>query len=240
MPKPKEKRVQKKELSKPRDAKGPKSENPTLDNIKNSILKIKEKAFNGEASKQTQDEKVSKTLDTEMRGYVSISSINLCNAKEKKEEEARIMKDFEHIPKDIPTFSLHQENNTAEVVESDSSNLTSKEPESHHPSGSKYLQKPGTSQASTTFDKSRYQREKTDFQNDFSKDSNFDLLGQEKPVKSLNVSKTIDVPSRTSAIKRETDFGPKRTVRFKEGDHFRQKSGFDTYSKYKRFWLVFI
>ncbi|CAI2374978.1 unnamed protein product [Moneuplotes crassus] len=232
VPKPKEKKGPRKELSKPRDTKGSKTEHPGLDNIKNSILKIKEKAFStSKEDKLSKDDKILKTLDAEMRAYVSISSIDLCNAKEKKEEESIIMKDFENIPKEIPTFSLHQEDSKEGADEPDTSNLTNKEPESYHPSESKYLPKHASSLVSTTFDKLRYNEEKTDFQNDFSKDSNFDLLVQEKPLKSLNVSKTIEASSKTLSAPLETDLGRKRTVRFEETDHIRQKSSLNPYSK---------
>ncbi|CAI2374017.1 unnamed protein product [Moneuplotes crassus] len=232
---PKEKKLKQNNSSKPRNHSETKGEDLGLDSIKNSILKIKEKALKLENEvKPSKNDKVSSTLEAEMRAYVSISSIDLCNAKD-KDEESRIMEDFQDVPKDIPTFSLHQEDKPIDITSSDTSNLTSKEPESHHPSGSKYKRNIKKVQGNKTLEvKPRYHTEMGDLQTDFLKQQVLDPLTQNKSLKSLKASKGIEIPSKTSSLRSGKEDGKKnRTVRFKEGEHLRQNSGINLYKNDK-------
>ena len=135
--KAKEKKIQKSTLSKPKTCNDKKTDDINLDNIKNSIMRIKEKAFSSGIEGKFITKELSNTVDVDKNAYVSISSIDLGNAKDKKDNSV-VAKAHSGLSKEITTFSLHQDENTIEFTESDTSNLTSKEPESHHPLSTKF------------------------------------------------------------------------------------------------------
>lgn len=227
-------------FSKPKTFIEKKDEDFNLDNIKNSILKIKEKAFSAGTEGKPITEELSHTIDAEMKAYVSISSIDLENAKN-KQDISMVVKAHSGLSKDITTFSLHQDENTVEITESEISNLTSKEPESHHPSSSKYNKKSKTRLNKGNKTPKIYRKEMTDFENNDQKELIIDPISHHQSLKSLKSNHCTENSSKTSSMKNNKKKNLNkstqkkiRTVRFKDGsEHNRQNSGMEIYSKAK-------
>jgi hypothetical protein len=207
-----------------------------IESIKNSILRIKKKAFDKEDTPKRKSGKRSpKFTDPTAQAFVSVSSINLGNVKGKKLDDGT-NNDRSHLAGNIPDSSVHQNDHSGSISESEVFNLANKEPESHHPSGFKdntsssmrrtYTLGVGLSGLVTDLvDETSDHGEKTK------------PVSKVKPSKLLKYSGDIKSTSKAYNQKAELIKIPSntekkgRTVRFKEdSDHQRQKSGYDFYS----------
>jgi hypothetical protein len=211
-------------------------EDNDIESIKNSILRIKKKAFDIEDTPKRKSGKRSpKFTDQTAQAFVSVSSINLGNVKGKKLDDGTNI-DRSHLAGNIPDSFVHKNNHSENNSESEILNLANKEPESHHPSGFKDNTSSSMRRTYTVGDKlSGLVTDLIDETSDHgekikasSKIKSNKLLKYAGDLKSTSKAhnqkaELIKIPSNSEK--------KSRTVRFKEeSDHQRQKSGYDFYS----------
>lgn len=143
-----DKRNERKNFSRPKTLVS-KPEDNGLDAIKNSILKIKEKALSGEDDKDVfKPDLKQKNYQTQIKAHVTVSSINLGNIKNSVTQSKEKLKPkgkgrtntTGNLISDIliDTFTLKKSTTYPEpTVEPDRSLTGSNEPESYHPSRDK-------------------------------------------------------------------------------------------------------
>lgn len=211
-----------------------KDEDNDIESIKNSILRIKEKAFSTEepAPKSKSGKRSPKFTDYSVQAFVSVSSVNLGNVKGVKAETDESIDKYS-LAQNIPKFSLHRNDHSGNINESEVSNLSSKEPESHHPINVKEDMSRGVRKMHTIED------EQNDNNSDLLREDD-DIEVKSKPNSKTKSNKLLkysgDLKStsltQNQKIKMSKDASnvdkKSRTVRFKEeSDHQRQKSGYD-------------